>query len=215
MTLLERVKELCSENKVSQRTVEKECGLSNGSITKWKTSNPSSDTVQKVAEFFNVSTDWLNGTSEMKDRTTKETIEQWNERLGILPISKQRLPLLGEIACGEPIFANEERESYIEAGTNIQADFCLKAKGDSLINARIHDGDIIFIRKQEMVANGDIGAVIIDESATLKRVFYYPDDKKLVLQAENPKYEPLVYIGEELDHVHILGKAVAFQSDVI
>ncbi|MDD3052445.1 MAG: S24 family peptidase [Candidatus Cloacimonetes bacterium] len=66
-----------------------------------------------------------------------------------------------------------------------------------------------------MVANGDIGAVIIDESATLKRVFYYPDDKKLVLQAENPKYEPLVYIGEELDHVHILGKAVAFQSDVI
>ncbi|MDD3052334.1 MAG: XRE family transcriptional regulator [Candidatus Cloacimonetes bacterium] len=215
MTLLERVKELCSENKVSQRTVEKECGLSNGSITKWKTSNPSSDTVQKVAEFFNVSTDWLNGTSEMKDRTTKETIEQWNERLGILPISKQRLPLLGEIACGEPIFANEERESYIEAGTNIQADFCLKAKGDSMINARIHDGDIIFIRKQEMVANGDIGAVIIDESATLKRVFYYPDDKKLVLQAENPKYEPLVYIGEELDHVHILGKAVAFQSDVI
>lgn len=215
MTLLERVKELCSENKVSQRTVEKECGLSNGSITKWKTSNPSSDTVQKVAEFFNVSTDWLNGTSEMKDRTTKETIEQWNERLGILPISKQRLPLLGEIACGEPIFANEERESYIEAGANIQADFCLKAKGDSMINARIHDGDIIFIRKQEMVANGDIGAVIIDESATLKRVFYYPDDKKLVLQAENPKYEPLVYIGEELDHVHILGKAVAFQSDVI
>lgn len=215
MTLLERVKELCSENKVSQRTVEKECGLSNGSITKWKTSNPSSDTVQKVAEFFNVSTDWLNGTSEMKDRTTKETIEQWNERLGILPISKQRLPLLGEIACGEPIFANEERESYIEAGTNIQADFCLKAKGDSMINARIHDGDIIFIRKQEMVANGDIGAVVIDESATLKRVFYYPDDKKLVLQAENPKYEPLVYIGEELDHVHILGKAVAFQSDVI
>ena len=65
MTLLERVKELCSESKVSQRTVEKECGLSNGSITKWKTSNPSSDTVQKVAEFFNVSTDWLNGTSEV------------------------------------------------------------------------------------------------------------------------------------------------------
>lgn len=213
MTLLERVKELCSENKVSQRTVEKECGLSNGSITKWKTSNPSSDTVQKVAEFFNVSTDWLNGTSEMKERP--KDIEQWNERLGILPISKQRLPLLGEIACGEPIFANEERESYIEAGTNIQADFCLKAKGDSMINARIHDGDIIFIRKQEMIANGDISAVIIDESATLKRVFYYPDDKKLVLQAENPKYEPLVYIGEELDHVHILGKAVAFQSDVI
>lgn len=213
MTLFEKIKELCQENKVSQRTVERECGFSNGSITKWKTSNPSSDAVQKIAEFFNVSTDWLTGSSESKERP--KDIDAWNEKFGILPVSKQKLPLLGEIACGKPIFANEERESYIEAGTNIQADFCLKAKGDSMVNARIHDGDIIFIRKQTMVDNGEIGAIIIDDSVTLKRVFYYPDEKRIVLQAENPKYEPLVYLGEELDHVHILGKAVAFQSDVL
>ena len=85
MTLLERVKELCSESKVSQRTVEKECGLSNGSITKWKTSNPSSDTVQKVAEFFNVSTDWLNGTSEVNYPPPKGS--------GLPPMASERIYL--------------------------------------------------------------------------------------------------------------------------
>ena len=66
--------------------------------------------------------------------------------------------------------ANEEKELYVEAGANIHADFCLKAKGDSMIGARIYDGDIVFIRKQEMVNNGEIAAVMIDDEATLKRV---------------------------------------------
>lgn len=213
--MYERYLQLLEENNMKNADVARATNIHPSTFTDWKKgkSSPKIDKLQSIAELFNVSMDWLTGVSDDRERT--KDIDDWNEKFGILPISKQRLPLLGEIACGEPIFANEERESYIEAGTNIQADFCLKAKGDSMINARIHDGDVIFIRKQEMVANGDIGAVIIDESATLKRVFYYPDDKKLVLQAENPKYEPLVYIGEELDHVHILGKAVAFQSDVI
>lgn len=102
-----------------------------------------------------------------------------------------------------------------DAGTNINADFCLKAKGDSMIGARIQDGDIVFIRKQSIVENGEIAAVIIDNEATLKRVYYEKDKNKLFLQAENPKYPPLSYEGEELDHIRILGKAIVFQSDVI
>ena len=133
----------------------------------------------------------------------------------ILPIKTQKIPLLGEIACGNPIFASEERESYVEVGTDIKADFCLKARGDSMINARIMDGDIVFIRQQNIVNNGEIAAVIIDDSATLKRVFYNRGEQKLVLNAENPKYPPLVYVGEELEKVNILGKAIAFQSDII
>lgn len=132
----------------------------------------------------------------------------------ISPISTQRVPMLGDIACGEPIWANEERESYVQVGKEIQADFCLTARGDSMIGARIHDGDIVFCRAQESVDNGEIAAVIIGDEATLKRVYYYPEKKKLVLQAENPKYEPFVYIGEELSEIRIIGKAVAFQSDV-
>lgn len=133
----------------------------------------------------------------------------------IAPIHTQRVPMLGEIACGKPIWTNEERESYVQAGVNIKADFCLTARGDSMIGARIHDGDIVFCRSQNMVENGEIAAVIIGDEATLKRVYYYPDKQKLVLQAENPKYEPFVYVGSELNEINIIGKAVAFQSDVI
>lgn len=130
------------------------------------------------------------------------------------PISTQRVPMLGDIACGQPIVANEERESYIQVGKEINADFCLTARGDSMIGARILDGDIVFCRAQDTVENGEIAAVIIGDEATLKRVYYYPEKKKLVLQAENPKYEPFVYVGEELSDIRIIGKAVAFQSDV-
>jgi repressor LexA len=128
--------------------------------------------------------------------------------------SRARIPLLGEIACGEPIFADETRESYVMSGTDLQVDFCLRARGDSMINARILDGDIVFIRKQDIVDNGEIAAVIIGDEATLKRVYYYPEENKLVLAAENPAYPPLVYDGAKLDEIRILGKAVAFQSDV-
>ena len=83
-----------------------------------------------------------------------------------------------------------------------------------MIGARIHDGDNVFCRAQDAVENGEIAAVILGDEATLKRVYYDPEKKKLVLQAENPKYEPFVYIGEELSEIRIIGKAVAFQSDV-
>ena len=102
----------------------------------------------------------------------------------------------------------------MEAGANIDADFCLRAKGDSMIGARIYDGDIVFIMKQEMVDNGEIAAVIIEDEATLKRVNYYPEKDLLILKAENSQYEDLVYTGEQLNHIIILGKAVAFQSDI-
>lgn len=143
--------------------------------------------------------------------------DEVNDKLefdNIFPIETKKFPLLGEIACGEPIFAEENFESYVEANAKIRADFCLKCKGDSMINARIHDGDIVFIKKQSIVENGQIAAVIIDNEATLKRVYYYPEEAKLILNAENPAYPPYVYIGNELDQVRILGLAVAFQSDV-
>ena len=130
----------------------------------------------------------------------------------IHPIKIKKVPLLGEIACGQPIYANESRDAFVLSDESLNVDFCLTCKGDSMINARIFDGDIVFIKKQPAVDNGEIAAVVIDDEATLKRVYYYKKENKLILQAENPAYAPLVYIGEELDHINILGKAVAFQS---
>ena len=134
---------------------------------------------------------------------------------GVMPISTKRLPILGEIACGKPIYAEEEHESFATADQKLDADFCLRANGDSMIGARIYDGDIVFIRSQSSVDNGEIAAVIINDEATLKRVYYYPNEEKLILTPENPRYAPLVYVKDELESIKIIGKAVAFQSTII
>ena len=133
----------------------------------------------------------------------------------ISPISTRMVPMLGEIACGQPIYATEERGEYAVANNDLSADFCLRAHGDSMIGARIYDGDIVFIRSQSSVDNGEIAAVIIGDEATLKRVYYYPSEEKLILSPENPRYAPLVYLGAELENIKILGKAVAFQSRIL
>ena len=175
---------------------------------------PNSETLVMLANHYNVSVDYLIGRSEnpVKEKFPPESLDF--ARYGLRPIKKIKLPLLGNISCGEPKYADEDRESYIETGTNVNADFCLRANGDSMINARINDGDIVFIRSMPQVENGQIAAVIIDDEATLKRVYYYAG-KMIVLHAENPKYSDIVYEGADLDKVHILGLAVAFQSDVI
>ncbi len=133
----------------------------------------------------------------------------------IAPLSIKKLPILGSISCGVPIYAAEEHESYAAVDKNLDADFCLRASGDSMIGARIFDGDTVFIRSQEAVDNGEIAAVIINDEATLKRVYYYPNEEKIILSPENPRYAPLVFVGRELENIKILGKAVAFQSTVI
>ncbi len=130
-------------------------------------------------------------------------------------IDKIKLPLLGTVACGEPIYVDEDRESYIMVGTDMKADFCLKCQGDSMINARIYDGDIVFVRKQDIVNNGEIAVVIIDDEATLKRFYYYKEQNLVILKPENPKYEDIVLSGDKLNEVKVLGKAIAFQSDII
>lgn len=133
----------------------------------------------------------------------------------IYKLDRIKLPMLGKVACGEPIFADEDRESYIMVGTDIGADFCLQCQGDSMINARIHDGDIVFVKKTDIVENGEIAVVIIDDEATLKRFFYYREQNLVILKPENPKYQDIILTGEQLNQVRVIGRAVAFQSDVI
>ncbi|WP_302816208.1 LexA family protein [Selenomonas flueggei] len=130
----------------------------------------------------------------------------------IFPIQTKKVPLLGTIAAGVPIYADENFDGYRECTEDIDADFCLKIQGDSMIGARINDGDIVFIKKQPDVDNGEIAAVLIENEATLKRV--YKEKDSLILQAENPKYAPIVYTAESYVECRILGKAVTFQSDI-
>lgn len=155
-------------------------------------------------------------------RTTPEALMGWEQSptpaLGdlpanVFPIQTKKVPLLGTIAAGVPIYADENFDGYRECTEDIDADFCLKIQGDSMIGARINDGDIVFIKKQPDVDNGEIAAVLIDDEATLKRVYKKKDS--LVLQAENPKYAPIVCTAENCDMCRIIGKAIAFQSDIV
>lgn len=129
------------------------------------------------------------------------------------PVGTRSFPVLSAVACGEPILMQDERELYIDASSEIKADFVLVAKGDSMIGARINDGDIVFIRQQPAVENGEIAAVAIDDEATLKRFYQYGD--LIVLRAENPAYEEMQFRLEDGKTVRVLGKAVAFQSNLL
>ena len=187
-------------------------GVGKSTVRKWENgiiANMKRDKILKVSVALGVSPAYLMGWQE----STDEEIISLNN---VHPIELKRFPMLGDIACGVPKYTNEDRESYVMAGTNINADFCLRASGDSMVGARILDGDIVFIRKQDMVENGEIAAVVVnnDSEATLKRLYYYPDKGGLILKPENPAYEDLIFSGNELNQVHVLGKAMAFQSDV-
>lgn len=165
---------------------------------------PMYSTASNLAKLFGVSVD-----------------ELVNEDLsfpGVLPLPKTyKVPLLGDIACGSPITAVEDIEAMVNVPEYIHVDFALRCKGDSMINARIFDGDIVYIHKQEGVENGEIAAVMIADSAemaeaTLKRVYF--SGEQLILQAENPTFSPIMFSGEDINQVRILGKAVAVLSGV-
>lgn len=167
--------------------------------------------IKAIADALETTPSYIMGWNEPDVKLDEEDLKFFDN---LFPIETKKFPLLGNIACGKPFFADEQFEAYVEAGANIKADFCLRAKGDSMIGARIYDGDIVFIHKQEMVDDGEIAAVLIDDEATLKRVYYDQENNVIQLFAENPQYKTMRFVGEELNHIRILGKAVALQTDI-
>lgn len=210
-----RLSKLMEEKNETTYTMADTLSLSAATISRYMTGQMAAKitTIEAIAKYFNVNPVWLMGYDV--PRYLDKQSENGDTITNIFPIEIKKFPLLGEIACGKPIFVNEDRESYILAGSNINADFCLKARGDSMINARILDGDIVFIRQQPVVNDGEIAAVVIDDTATLKRVYYDREQNTIQLVAENPAYRPLIYQNDTLNEIKILGKAVAFQSDVV
>lgn len=206
MTLNERIKHLRKQRKITQEELAKAINVERSSVGKYETgTTPSMDILVKIANYFEISVDYLLGNTTTQDFDISSIP-------GAIPYKTKKLPFLGSVACGKPIFAEEDFDGYIDVVEGIQADFCLQAKGDSMINARIYDGDIVFIKKQEMVHNGEIAVALIEDEATLKRVYYYPEKQTLILKPENSNYQDMIFTNEELEKITILGKAVAFQS---
>lgn len=211
-----KLKELRIAKSLSQQQLGNMVNMSKSSINMYERGErePGIETLEAFADCFNVDLDYLLGKSDIPNRILNDAQNNIPKYDNISPIKTHRLPLLGEIACGEPIFCDEDRESYVEVGAEIHADFCLKAKGDSMINARILDGDIVLIRRQSTVDNGEIAAVVIDDEATLKRVYYDKENNQIQLCPENPKCRTFFFSGADLDRIHILGKAIGFESNL-
>ena len=182
-----------------------EMGVAEATVQRWESGNIKTvrhEKIGRLAEILKVSPAALMGWSDTPRNNLPDNI---------LPLPEMRkIPLLGTIACGAPILAEEHIEDYVDIPKHIPADFALTCKGDSMINARIFDGDIVYIRQQETVENGEIAAILIDGEATLKRVKIYDDH--ISLEPENPQYRPIVLWGEEMNTIYIIGKAVAFTS---
>ncbi len=205
----EILRSLRTEKGYSQRALAEMLNVSQQLIAKYEagTSTPSPKTIAQIAALFGVSADYLVGSTVSKEPKPLAS--------NIFSMPKMvKKPLLGTIACGQQILATESVNEYVDVPENIHCDFAVRCKGDSMIDARIYDGDAVYIQQQEEVENGQIAAVLIEgeceTEATLKRVYLSSDSITLV--PENRSYAPLVFTGNAMNRVHIIGRAVAFTS---
>ncbi|MBQ2764547.1 MAG: helix-turn-helix domain-containing protein [Firmicutes bacterium] len=213
LTLGDLIKKYREETKSSMDDFAEKSGLSKGYISMLEKNlnpktglpiAPSLQTIKQASIGMNMDFETV---LTMIDQDVDLDPDPFANYPELMPIKKKSFPMLGEIACGEPTFADQQHNTYMEADGTINADFCLRCKGESMIGDGINDGDIIFIRKQDIVENGEIACVIIDDSATLKHV--YLSDDNITLIASNPSVPPMVYGEHDAGTIKILGKAVA------
>lgn len=207
-TFPNRLKKAMTARGIRATALSETTGLSKARISQYTHGvySPNGDALCRLANALSVSEAWLLGKSDIMEP------ESASLPSGLARAHFRDFPVLGDIACGSPVLAVELMDEFISAPEDTNADFILAAKGDSMIGARIFDGDEVFIKQADMVNNGEIAAVILDDEATLKRFFYYPEENRLVLAPENPKYEPMVYEGDDLNRVRIVGRAVSVLS---
>ena len=207
-TFARRLREGLDVRGMTQAELAKRSGISKSSISRYIKGDweGKQSAVYELAKALGVTEAWLMGYDVPMESDTAPAVPP-----GFEPLPKMvKRPLVGSIACGEPITAEENIEDYVDVPENVQCDFCLRCKGDSMIDAGIHDGDVVYIHITPQVENGQIAAVRIEGEATLKRVFWNEETQTLQLLAENRNFAPLVYTGPVLNTVHIEGRAVGY-----
>jgi len=219
MKLSEKLARLKARRGLTTQALSEKSGVPKGTINKLlngETRNPTVGTLAALAGALDCPLGWLTGEDGGSNRIPRPEAIPGVRRLGdapapgpdnLLPVAKRRVPLLGTIAAGVPIYAEETLDAT-DCDASVHCDFALRVKGDSMIGARIHDGDIVFIRRQDDVEDGQIAAVIVDDEATLKRVYHVKNGLQLL--SENPKYPPMMFTLAEYGSIRILGRAVGF-----
>lgn len=204
MKLGERIRFLREKVGMTQTALADASGTTKQNIYKYETgiiTNIPSDRVEAIAVALQTTPAYLMGWEEPN---------AGNFPSNLMPMPKMnKIPLLGQIACGVPILAAENITDIIDLPEHINADFALRCKGDSMVGAGINDGDIVYVRHQLEVFNGQIAAVIVgDDEATLKR--FYRDGNTVMLNAENPSFAPMVFVNGDINKLRIVGRAVAY-----
>lgn len=199
----ERIKKRREQIGLTQVALADMIGESKQTVYKYETgivTNIPSDKIELIAKALRVQPEWIMGWTDTENAEIPPGFE---------PLPRMvRRPLIGEIACGEPILAEQNIEDYLDIPEEVHCDFLLRCKGDSMIDAGIRNGDVVFVRIQETVENGEIAAVRIGDEATLKRVYW--DGDTLMLMPANNAYAPKSFRGEDINDVHIEGKAIGY-----
>ena len=198
MDFAKKLKELRTRRGLTQDELAKDLQLVKSSISMYESGKrkPSFEVLEAVADYFNVNLDMLYGDEDV-----------------FIPTFK-KVPMLGYAAAGQPLENLDGQDTYyVETNAKYKVDFCITVRGDSMINAGINDGDIVFVRAQPEVPNGKIACVEIDgERVCTKR--FYKTDTGVMLVSENPKYAPLQYGKGACDSFRVLGLAVVKQCEI-
>lgn len=217
MSIYERIRMLCKEKGETITGTEMELGFARGSLCKIDKNKPSAERLQKLADHFGVQVEWLTGASEYK---TKQEMFQHFDNVTDIPALRSevfrlergmQIPVLGEVAAGQPIFAEEKYIDYEEISEKMSKSgtfFGLRIKGDSM-SPRISEGDTVIVRQQDDAESGDVVIVLINgETATCKRLMKYAEG--ITLLSFNPTYEPMTFSNKEIleKPVKIIGKVV-------
>ena len=204
-----RLRLALDNNNMKQVDLAQKTGIPKSAISQYLSGkvNPKQDKIFLMAKALGVTEAWLMGVEEENTTSTTATPHP-----SLTPAKYKKFKVLGDIACGQPIEAIQQVEEFIETELNVHADYVLHCKGDSMINARIFNGDYVFIKEQPEVENGEIAAVEMDGTVTLKRFYRY--DEYIELRAENPTYKPIIIHQTDFDTIRVLGKAVACQCFV-
>lgn len=209
MSIGERIKKRRQELNLSVEDVAKVLNKNRATVYRYESDeieNMPTSVLEPLSKILNTTPAYLMGWEDENSDPILENIP------GIItPVKLKKIPILGTIACGKPILAEENYDGYFMIDENLPySDFVLRAKGDSMIDANIHEGDLVFFRKQNDVDNGTIAAVLIEDEATLKRVNKSNDT--LILQPCNTNYNPIIINKSDNKKVLILGQMVGVYS---
>lgn len=202
MKFNERLKELRLSKELTQGELAKLTGLGRSALGMYESGKrePNFETLEVIADFFNVDMNYLLGKSDVKSSALKGI-------KNIVPIERRMVPVIGTIAAGTPILAEEHIEAWVPCDARCRVDFGLRVQGDSMIDAGIEDGDIVFIQQVDDVDDGQMAAVCIDDTATLKYV--YKEKDGVTLNPANPRYRPMHFDASNCDNIRVVGRAVA------